>query len=505
MKISNLLDFDSNLNVSGLTLNSGECGEGFLFIALKGANHHGLNYAKSAIEKGAIAVLFDNEDAKLAYEILADLDVLKIGVSELAKNLGEISARFYGEPSQKMNMIGITGTNGKTSCSQFLAQTLENCGVIGTIGWGKIGELKQTLNTTPDALAVQKMLAALKNDGCENVIMEVSSHGLAQGRVNGVKFKGAIFTNFSRDHLDYHGTMEAYLETKLKLFDAPNLEFAIINLDDEISDKIIASIPENVEIVGVTMSEKQSPRGQTLSAENIELNLSGIQFDTVWQNQKQALHVPLIGKFNLENLLCVLATMIVLGVELEESAKRLTHLKSVNGRMERFGGENNQPLIMVDYAHTPDALEKVLRSLRSHTLGKLGVVFGCGGNRDKGKRSQMGKVAEQFADWVIVTDDNPRFESNEEIVKDILGGFSSNEANIIHDRATAIRTAIEKANAQDCVLIAGKGHEDYQEINGVKLPFSDAECVKKYWCKHDKNDVKRNYRKFKRHVDWCKY
>ncbi len=479
MNISDFLDFDSDLNVSGLTLNSNECGEGFLFVALKGTNHHGLNYAKSAIAKGAIAVLFDSEQAELADEMLADLNVLKIPVTDLAEKLGEIAARFYGEPSHKINVIGITGTNGKTSCSQFLAQALENSGVIGTIGWGKVGELKQTLNTTPDALAVQKMLATLKNEGCENVAMEVSSHGLAQSRVNGVQFKGAIFTNFSRDHLDYHGTMAAYLETKLKLFDAPQLEFAVINLDDEVSEQIIAAIPENVEVIGVTTTGKQSLRGQTLRAENIELNLSGIQFDVFWQNQKCVLHVPLIGLFNLENVLCVLAVMLKSGVELEESAKRLTHLKAVNGRMERFGGDKNQPLVIVDYAHTPDALEKVLRSLRSHTLGKLGVVFGCGGNRDSGKRSQMGRVAEQFADWVIITDDNPRFELSETIVRDILGGFSNYyEADIIYDRANAIHNAIERAAAQDCVLIAGKGHEDYQEINGVKFPFNDAECVR---------------------------
>jgi len=478
MNISDFLDFDSDLNVSGLTLNSNECGEGFLFVALKGTNHHGLNYAKSAIAKGAIAVLFDSEQAELADEMLADLNVLKIPVADLAEKLGEIAARFYGEPSHKINVIGITGTNGKTSCSQFLAQALENSGVIGTIGWGKVGELKQTLNTTPDALAVQKMLATLKNEGCENIAMEVSSHGLAQSRVNGVQFKGAIFTNFSRDHLDYHGTMAAYLETKLKLFDAPQLEFAVINLDDEVSEQIIAAIPENVEVIGVTTTGKQSLRGQILRAENIELNLSGIQFDVFWQNQKCVLHVPLIGLFNLENVLCVLAVMLKSGVEFEEAAKRLTHLKAVNGRMERFCGDKNQPLVIVDYAHTPDALEKVLRSLRSHTLGKLGVVFGCGGNRDSGKRSQMGRVAEQFADWVIITDDNPRFELSETIVRDILGGFSNYEADIIYDRANAIHNAIERAAAQDCVLIAGKGHEDYQEINGVKFPFNDAECVR---------------------------
>ena len=322
------------------------------------------------------------------------------------------------------------------------------------------------------------MLVTLKNEGCETIAMEVSSHGLAQSRVNGVQFKGAIFTNFSRDHLDYHGTMEAYLETKLKLFHAPQLEFAVINLDDEVSDQILAAIPENVKIIGVTTTGKQSPRGQTLSAENIELNLSGIQCDVFWHNQKCVLHVPLIGLFNLENVLCLFAVMLKSGVELEQAAKRLANLKPVNGRMERFGGDNNQPLVIVDYAHTPDALEKVLRSLRSHTQGKLSVVFGCGGNRDSGKRSQMGRVAEQFADSVIITDDNPRFESSEEIVKDILSGFFNHEANIIHDRANAIQSAIEQATAQDCVLIAGKGHENYQEINGIKFPFNDAECVR---------------------------
>lgn len=477
MKISDLLDVDSDLTITNLTLNSNEVVEGSVFIALKGANHHGLDYAKAAFEKGAVAVLFDNEDVKLADETLAGSNVLKISVTKLSELLGDIAACFYGEPSQKMTVIGITGTNGKTSCSQFLAQALENSGVIGTIGWGKVGELKQTLNTTPDALAVQKMLSTLKNDGCENVAMEVSSHGLAQGRTNGVKFKGAIFTNFSRDHLDYHGTMDAYLDTKLKLFNAPQLEFAVINLDDEISERIIAVIPENIEIISVTTKNKVASRGQTLRAENIELNLSGIQFDVNWKNQQQTLHVPLIGKFNLENVLCVLGTMLKLGIELDDAVQRLSKLKPIPGRMEKFGGENNQPLVIVDYAHTSDALEKVLSSLRPHTKGELSVVFGCGGDRDKGKRAQMGRVAEEFADSIIITEDNPRFESSEDIIEDILSGFFNNEAKVIYDRKTAIRRAIEHADSQDCVLIAGKGHEDYQEVNGEKFPFSDVQCV----------------------------
>lgn len=478
MKISEFLDFDSDLKISNLTLNSNEVIQNSLFIALEGANHHGLNYAKSAIEKGAVAVLFDKNDQELADEILANVNVLKIGVENLAQNLGNFAARFYENPSQQLNVIGITGTNGKTSCSQFLAQALENSGVIGTLGWGKVGALQTTLNTTPDALAIQKMLATLQNAGCENVAMEVSSHGLAQGRTNGVRFKGAIFTNFSRDHLDYHKTMDAYLETKLKLFNAPQLEFAVINLDDEVSDKIIAAIPENIDIIGVTIENKIAPRGQILNAKNINLNLSGIQFEVEWQNQKQACHVPLIGKFNLENALCVLATLLKLGLDLTDAAKRLQNLKPVAGRMEKFGGENNQPLVIVDYAHTPDALEKVLHSLRAHTKGELNIVFGCGGNRDKGKRAQMGRVAEELANNIIITDDNPRFESSEDIVQDILSGFFNNEAKVIYDRKIAIQRAIQHATAQDCVLIAGKGHEDYQDINGEKLPFSDSQCVR---------------------------
>lgn len=478
MKISNFLDFKSDLEISHLTLNSNDVIANSLFIALQGSNHHGLNYAKSAIEKGAVAVLFDKNDMALVDEILSNANVLKIGVENLAQNLGNIAARFYENPSQKLNVIGITGTNGKTSCSQFLAQALKNSGVIGTLGWGKIDELQTTLNTTPDALAIQKMLASLKKAGCENVAMEVSSHGLAQGRTNGVRFKGTIFTNFSRDHLDYHKTMEAYLETKLKLFNSPELEFAVVNLDDEMSNKIIAAIPKNIDIIGVTIENKLAPRGQTLNAKNIDLNLSGIQFEVDWQNQKQACHVSLIGKFNLENALCVLATLLKLGLDLNDAAKCLKDLKPIAGRMEKFGGENNLPLVIVDYAHTPDALEKVLSSLRCHLKGELSVVFGCGGNRDKGKRSQMGRVAEELADNITLTDDNPRFESSEDIIEDILSGFFNNEAKVIYDRKIAIRHAIEHATPQDCVLIAGKGHEDYQEINGEKISFSDAQCVR---------------------------
>ena len=472
------LDIDSNLEVLGLSLNSHEIIEGSVFIALNGAKQHGLGYASQAIENGAVAILFDSQDAHIA-EMYFDMSkTVAIAIPDLLQNLGEMAARFYQYPSQSMTVIGITGTNGKTSCSQFLSQMLAHCAFIGTLGWGTPSQLNKTRNTTPDALAVQKILATLKKTHSQFVAMEVSSHGLAQGRVNGVQFNGAIFTNLSRDHLDYHGTMDAYLETKLQLFRTKNLHFAVINLDDAMSERVIDVIAPDVTIIGVSALGKKSPRGETVSASNVQLNLSGIECDIRWQDQIQTLPIPLIGRFNLENVLCVLAAMLALDIQFSVATQKLSTLTSVDGRMTRLGGVDNQPLVIIDYAHTPDALEKVLKSLRQHAQGSLSVVFGCGGNRDSGKRPQMGRIAEQYADHVYLTDDNPRFESNEEIMQAILSGCMLQKHQIIHHRAQAIKEAITQASAQDCILIAGKGHELYQEIEGVQYPFNDTQCVR---------------------------
>ena len=472
------LDIDSNLEVLGLSLNSHEIIEGSVFIALNGAKQHGLGYASQAIENGAVAILFDSQDAHIA-EMYFDMSkTVAIAIPDLLQNLGEMAARFYQYPSQSMTVIGITGTNGKTSCSQFLSQMLAHCAFIGTLGWGTPSQLNKTRNTTPDALAVQKILATLKKTHSQFVAMEVSSHGLAQGRVNGVQFNGAIFTNLSRDHLDYHGTMDAYLETKLQLFRTKNLHFAVINLDDAMSERVIDVIAPDVTIIGVSALGKKSPRGETVSASNVQLNLSGIECDIRWQDQIQTLPIPLIGRFNLENVLCVLAAMLALDIQFSVATQKLSTLTSVDGRMTRLGGVDNQPLVIIDYAHTPDALEKVLKSLRQHAQGSLSVVFGCGGNRDSGKRPQMGRIAEQYADHVYLTDDNPRFESNEEIMQAILSGCMLQKHQIIHHRAQAIKEAILQASAQDCILIAGKGHESYQEIEGVQYSFNDTQCVR---------------------------
>jgi UDP-N-acetylmuramoyl-L-alanyl-D-glutamate--2,6-diaminopimelate ligase len=314
-----------------------------------------------------------------------------IAVEDLGLKLGDIAARFYGNPSGVMSVIGITGTNGKTSCSHFLSQMLEDCGIIGTLGWGEWGKLSKTLNTTPDALETQRILAELQKNRKKIVAMEVSSHGLEQGRVNGVTFKGAVFTNISRDHLDYHGTMDAYLQAKLELLNKPGLHFVVVNLDDFYSGQIIAAVPEAVVVWGISVQGKALASGECISAENILHKEDGIEFDVRWRGDSQRIKVPLYGVFNSENVLTVLAVMLAMGVSMPDAVKKLRFIKPVTGRMERFGGDG-LPLIFVDYAHTPDALDKVLSGMRKHCQQDLWVVFGCGGNRDKGKRPQMGRI-----------------------------------------------------------------------------------------------------------------
>ena len=493
MKLSELLEgFVSCQNIifsnvgdmviTGLTLDSREVINGNAFIALVGSQQHGLAHANQAILKGAVVVIYDPLGGG---EPLAEsIDwVPMIAVDNLAIKLGEIAARYYGEPSRSMSVIGVTGTNGKTSCTQFLSQMLNDCGVVGTLGWGEWGHLYKTLNTTPDALEIQRILAELLRNKKNVVAMEVSSHGLSQGRVNGVKFKGAVFTNISRDHLDYHGTMEAYLQAKLQLLDKPGLAFVVVNLDDPYCEQIIDAVPSNVVIWGISFKDKTLKVGESVNAAATLHSAEGIEFVVNWRGDSQRIYVPVYGDFNAENSLLVLTVMLAMGYSLSEVAEKLMCVKPVTGRMQHFGG-NELPLVFVDYAHTPDALNKVLSGLRKHCQQSLWVVFGCGGNRDKGKRAEMGAIAEQWADRVIVTDDNPRFEDGLDIVGDILAGCKasiSSDSNakiiVIQNRKQAIQTAILNATEDDCIVIAGKGHEDYQEINGEKINFSDSQVV----------------------------
>jgi len=469
-----------NMPVNGLALDSRELVCGDAFVALAGAKQHGLVHGEQAISHGACAIIFDpaGNGKQLAETLQRSVSapVPMIAVENLGLKLGELAARFYGDPSRSMTVIGITGTNGKTSCSQFLSQMLDDCGIIGTLGWGEWGNLNKTLNTTPDALAIQKILAELLKNKKRMVAMEVSSHGLEQGRVNGVAFKGAVFTNISRDHLDYHGTMDAYVQAKLALLKQPGLAFAVVNLDDDYSGQIIAAVPESVQLWTFSAKGRASDSGKSVQAENVVHKTDGIEFDVRCKGQVQGIKVPLYGDFNVENVLAVLAVMQAMDIPLAEAAKKLAGIKPVDGRMERFGAETD-PLIFVDYAHTPDALDKVLSSLRKHCKQALWVIFGCGGNRDTGKRPQMGKIAEFWADHVVITDDNPRYENGLDIVNDILAGCKTAKIEVIQNREQAIQKVVTSATKGDCIVIAGKGHEQYQESNGVCVPFSDRQVV----------------------------
>ena len=486
-----LKDWVSNINMSsfnenpilGLAMDSRYILKDYVFIALAGAKQHGLTYVDQALDKGACAVVYDSAESNGELAEYTNL-VQMIAVDGLAMKIGDIAARFHGKPSELMAVIGITGTNGKTSCSQFLSQMIDDCGIIGTLGWGEWNKLHKTINTTPDALETQRILAELLKENKKIVAMEVSSHGLDQGRVNGVTFKGAIYTNISRDHLDYHGTMEAYLQAKLLLLKSVGLAFVVVNLDDESSDRIIATVPENVAIWGVSVKGKTRLDCTCIIAESILNSDEGIEFNLHCQGNKHKIKVPLYGDFNVENVLTVFTAMLAMQVTEAEAIKRLGSIKPIVGRMERFGG-NCDPLIFVDYAHTPDALDKVLSSAKKHCTQALWVVFGCGGDRDKGKRSQMGRIATRWADHVIITDDNPRYENGLDIISEILAGCQDinnqnlgRKVEVIQDRAKAIRNVLARASQKDCIVIAGKGHELYQEINGIRFNFSDSQVIK---------------------------
>jgi len=460
-----------DLTLTGLQLDSRKLLPGNLFLAVPGTRQHGLEHARQAIANGAAALAYD--PAGWQETPPARLDGMALlPIEGLAKKAGAIAARFYGNPSQGLDVIGITGTNGKTSCSHYLAQLLDGCGVIGTLGWGKPGHLEQTLNTTPDPVSLQAMLAAMKAQGLRSVAMEVSSHGLDQGRVNGVQFKGAVFTNISRDHLDYHADMDAYVRAKLQLLAQPGVAFAAVNLDDAYGGAILNAVPHGAGIWGISRAGACCAGGETIHAKLMRHLPEGLELALAWRRQEQTLTLPLYGEFNIENALLVLAVVLALGGEFTESVAKLGKLQAVPGRMQRFGGAS-QPLVFVDYAHSPDALDKVLASVRRHCQGTLWVVFGCGGNRDAGKRPLMRQVAESKADRVVVTDDNPRFENSMAIINQIMAGGHSGQVQVIADRQEAIEDVIARAAPGDCVLIAGKGHETYQEINGAKIPFRD--------------------------------
>ncbi len=470
-----------NREITGIQMDSRLLIKGDLFIACFGRNHDARNFIEDAIGLGVSAVLAESGGGWQGIQMTGDVPV--VAIDNLWSKISEIAARFYSRPSEQLTVIGVTGTNGKTSCSQFMAQALGkvgfNCGVIGTLGYGTYGALQETRLTTPDAVFTQMALAGMVRDSIDPVVMEVSSVGLHQKRVKAVKFDTAIFTNLTRDHLDYHESMEAYLDNKKKLFLSDELKYAIINLDDPSALSIINAVSSDVEVLTYSLNNKVA----TVYAEEITPTHRGIEATVKTPLGRGKVSVPLIGYFNFSNLLAVIACLISYlsrktEINLEELFQNLSSLDPVNGRME-IVGDSSEVTAVVDYAHTPDGLRSALTALRDHFDGKIWCVFGCGGNRDKGKRPMMGEIAEQHADCLIISDDNPRNEQGDEIVQHILSGINDVAAvKVIRDRAEAIEYAVLRAEPGDVVLIAGKGHENYQDIGGNRLIFSDANQVR---------------------------
>ena len=461
--------------ITGLSADSRALRPGDAFIALAGASTHGLRHAAQAEAAGASVILFEPP---------APAGTARpphvVAVPGLRQRQGELADRFYGAPSTALSVTGITGTNGKTSTVQLIAEALtlrgDTAGSIGTLGAGLHGQLVAGERTTPDVIAVHRLLAEMHDAGARHVAMEVSSHALEQGRVDAVAFRVAVFTNLTRDHLDFHGSMEAYGAAKARLFAWPTLQSVVVNLDDPFGAGLLASAHADVRRIALS---SRGHAAASLRAEYVALAPDGLRFELVEGEHRHPIATPLLGRFNVDNLLAVAGVLRALDWTLAEVAAMLPRLSPVGGRMSRVGGRDGQPLVVVDYAHTPDALQQALASLREHTPGRLTCVFGCGGERDAGKRPQMAAIAQAGADRVIVTDDNPRSEDGDRIVADIQAGFTRADAvRVQRDRALAIAEALRDAGAGDVILIAGKGHEPYQEVAGVKYPFDDLQVAR---------------------------
>tara|TARA_R110002073_G_scaffold21091_4_gene74688 strand:- start:2297 stop:3787 length:1491 start_codon:yes stop_codon:yes gene_type:complete len=457
----------ADIVISGMQLDSRKVRPGDLFVALPGEIHDGRQFIEQAVANGAAAVIAEAPVAGFVEAIPVPL----IEVPELHFEAGLLAARFYRKPSHSMHVMGVTGTNGKTTTSRIIAQLTralgKPCGVIGTLGATLADDVAAAANTTPDALSLQRQLAQWLAQDVFAVSMEVSSHALEQGRVNGVEFATAIFTNLSHDHLDYHGSMEAYGRAKLRLFASEGLRHALINADDPFADSVRAAVAAGAQVV------TYSARG---GAADVRVVKAQFQTDGVHAELQSPWGVadffsPLPGDFNLANLAAAIAALVLAGEELPSVLDAVAHLQPVPGRMALVPNTMGFQVV-VDYAHTPDALEQVLQALRPHVGGALVTVFGCGGDRDREKRQLMGRVACSLSDRVVVTSDNPRSEEPLQIMREIEAGCSG-EYTLIADRAEAIATAVAAAAPGDCVVIAGKGHEDYQLVDGVRMPFSD--------------------------------
>ncbi|HPT51168.1 MAG TPA: UDP-N-acetylmuramoyl-L-alanyl-D-glutamate--2,6-diaminopimelate ligase [Accumulibacter sp.] len=458
----------------GVTDDSRQVRHGDLFLAYPGEHADGRRYIAEAIANGAAAVLWESTPGKDdAFVWQSTWGVTNLPVPGLRALCGPLAHIVYGRPSERLPLLAVTGTNGKTSVSQWIAQAHpRRCGVIGTLGAGVAGDLHETGFTTPGAATLMRYLAEFSESGVQACALEASSIGIAEGRLAGARVDVAAFTNLSRDHLDYHGTMEAYAQAKAKLFTWPKLRLAICNLDDPFGVEL-AALTTATKVIGYTQQATSDNRLGTIRAENIAETLDGLRFRLCAPNGRAIVETRLLGRYNISNLLAVAAVLIDAGLTPKDIAGRFAALTSPPGRLERVGG-NNEPLVVVDYAHTPDALRNALSALRPMATARgagLTVIFGCGGDRDRGKRPIMGHIATQHADHVVLSSDNPRSENALAILEEIAAGAP--KADILVDRKEAIRQTVLAAHPADVILIAGKGHEHYQEIAGVRQPFSD--------------------------------
>lgn len=455
--------------IQGLQIDSRKVQSGDLFLAVPGELHDGRQFIEQAVANGAVAVA---AEAPVAGFVDA-LPVPLVEIPELRFDVGPLAARFFRHPSRDLHVIGVTGTNGKTTTTSLIAQLGrsqgQSCGVIGTLGALLDDSVADSVNTTPDPVSLQRQLAQWRDQGVSTVSIEVSSHALVQGRVSGVEFKTAIYTNLSHDHLDYHGSMDAYARAKMQLFSSAGLLHAVVNLDDAYAPEVLAAVPDGVRILTYSTSRDDAD----IRVKNTRYKAAGVagELHTPWGSGRFS--SPLPGEYNLANLAAAVTAVVLAGEDLLAVLAAVSRMRPVPGRMQLIPNALGLQVV-VDYAHTPDALEQVLSALKNHVSGRLVTVFGCGGDRDRAKRQVMGRVASTFSDRVVVTSDNPRSEDPAIILADIASGCSGN-FELVADRSRAIAMAIGDAGTGDCVVIAGKGHENYQIIEGVRHHFSDEE------------------------------
>jgi UDP-N-acetylmuramoyl-L-alanyl-D-glutamate--2,6-diaminopimelate ligase len=473
-----------------VTANSREVRRGAAFLAYRGAARDGRDFINDAITRGASAVLYDPEN----FTWNNDWKVPSLAVPNLKRHASQIAGQIYGDPSGALWMLGVTGTNGKTSVAQWIAQGFELAGkrsaVLGTIGNGMVGQLELSETTTPDAVALQRHLRDYVRQGATACAMEVSSHGLDQGRVADIKYDVAVYTNLTRDHLDYHGTMDAYGEAKSRLFAMDGLKHAVINADDTFGQELIRRLTSQGQsgLNVIRTSTRQNGQHADIVAEQLSVSAAGLAFEIGGKFGRASVESDILGAFNVSNLLLVIAALVVSGISLEEAAAIACKLPPVPGRMQTVRSpDRSKPIVVVDYAHTPDALEKALSTLAAVVPenGRLICVFGCGGDRDRGKRPLMGAISARYADLSIVTSDNPRTENPQRILEDIVVGMKGATLRTIADRHQAIFEALNDARTGDIVMVAGKGHEDYQIVGETKLHFSDVEVARDAlaaWC-----------------------